>query len=1241
MNTSAIPFYTTTQNPYNLTLNDGQSQIITWSVNATGSIDNTYLFYVYANRISDMGIGNTTSSWNVTITNDTGAVPTISIIYPVNGANYSSDVTDLNYSVSGNNLSRCWYSINNGVTNSSDVQNGTNFIGLTSNEGSNTWYVYCNNTNGNISSSSVTFNKDTGYPSLSNYWDNNGTITSSGVALFNATVLNTNGTVWLSINGTNYSATNNSNIYNVSVSLTTGSYDYIWYAYGNGTSRNLNNSVSRTYVVLADSSIPQVGFVLPTPANGINSTNRYFEVNTSIFESSLNSVVYNWNGTNYTMYNSSLVLMMNFNNISSLVENSTKVLDFSRYQNNATLNGAALNSSGKYGGAVSFNGSANVYGRVQNSSSLNFTTFTVSAWINAASWKTNYWEGSIVNRDSLLVPAGFFLRTGASGTLSFGIGNTSGSWPETKSGAIMSSNRWYYVSGVYNGSSISIYINGSFVNSTAASNYNNTNAPIYIGNGYDLNRGFNGSIDEVRIWNRSLSAGEIYQQYVSSLQKIDSDQWYLYTNQSKNSTAGLDDGNYTYSVFVSDTPGNTNQTETRTYSIDNSPRVYLTCEAGGNYQQNALVLVNGRVTNRTSNISGANVNLSIFRLGVLNGTTNLTTVSDGSFSTDFAGLVVGSYILNGTVSTQSLTATCTDIFSVGGPASIIVDKIISLSSLANESASYNVTLNVINVGLSDSTGVILVDNDFNESPYDLGDIPANSSIIRSFIKSFERNSSTYEVNMSIASITATDSYSGDEINSNSSQVTIVVPSYEAQGLILVKNVYYNSENSTHVNYTISLDVINSGGEDLGSVVLIDSDLELSDTVSLLMGENYSYSSYVLIEKAASNTNKLFVRASAVANSVTYQSNQIQVRVPGYGGPADAIVNAPALVDASTDFDAVIQVLNMNPDIGQDFTIDYWITDKLEENNYSSGQKTIYVAASTQIDTNVSLTSPPSVGTYRLKVLVSWVGGTATAYDSFLVASIGSGINETENGSDEIEYHGGGTSTINLNNSRNDSISNGIVCNPPYIRYGVDCCLDVNLNKICDKDENTKDVTGLAVDSSEKDMIENNANRSFFGIITNQVKESSSRMFGVLEKITDNKNLLYIIIALLIVIVLLKMNIVGMVKNIVLFVAGFFARINLFGKKDSTHLTSLRGIKVYSSSGDYIGVVEEVYVETVSPRIYGYLLKLNKSIAKRIGKEKAIIKQGSIKSIGEVILLKIGSLDYSNDVESAERIVEEI
>jgi len=68
-------------------------------------------------------------------------------------------------------------------------------------------------------------------------------------------------------------------------------------------------------------AIPLVDFINPTPANNIWTTNTSIIVNTSINEANLASLIYNWNGTNYTMYdNSSLVLMMNFENFSSLEE---------------------------------------------------------------------------------------------------------------------------------------------------------------------------------------------------------------------------------------------------------------------------------------------------------------------------------------------------------------------------------------------------------------------------------------------------------------------------------------------------------------------------------------------------------------------------------------------------------------------------------------------------------------------------------------------------------------------------------------------------------------------------------------------------------------------------------------------------------------------------------------------------------------------------------------------------------
>jgi hypothetical protein len=131
---------------------------------------------------------------------------------------------------------------------------------------------------------------------------------------------------------------------------------------------------------------PEFTFVNPTPANASRHVNRSVPVNISIYElGTLANLIYNWNGTNTTMYNDSLILMYNFENKSSLGENGTYVVDMSRYKNNATVYGNAVyTSSGKYGGAYDFDGDGD-YLNVTENASLNAGTgsLSVSAWIKA------------------------------------------------------------------------------------------------------------------------------------------------------------------------------------------------------------------------------------------------------------------------------------------------------------------------------------------------------------------------------------------------------------------------------------------------------------------------------------------------------------------------------------------------------------------------------------------------------------------------------------------------------------------------------------------------------------------------------------------------------------------------------------------------------------------------------------------------------------------------------------------
>jgi hypothetical protein len=135
-----------------------------------------------------------------------------------------------------------------------------------------------------------------------------------------------------------------------------------------------------------DVTAPNISFVSPTPANDTSTENTSIEINVSMFNAGdLGTVKYNWNGTNYTIYNDSLVFMVNFDNVSSLGENDTGVVDLSAYGNNGTVNGGNTTVSGKYGRAMQFDGSDDIvdFGDITEMNTVPQISF--SAWFNLES----------------------------------------------------------------------------------------------------------------------------------------------------------------------------------------------------------------------------------------------------------------------------------------------------------------------------------------------------------------------------------------------------------------------------------------------------------------------------------------------------------------------------------------------------------------------------------------------------------------------------------------------------------------------------------------------------------------------------------------------------------------------------------------------------------------------------------------------------------------------------------------
>lgn len=651
-------------------------------------------------------------------------------------------------------------------------------------------------------------------------------------------------------------------------------------------------------------------------------------------------------------------------------------------------------------------------------------------------------------------------------------------------------------------------------------------------------------------------------------------------------------GQHNWTVIV----GNGSSNSTNEYSYFNLINLTLNCEAGGPYQSDALVLVHGNVTDGVSALQSQNISLKIYdSLNNLLDSSNVTSSSLGNFQASFSGLSVGNHTLNSSVSYQGINKNCTDNIIIGGGASISLDKIISLNNITNETISYNISLKLTNLGNSDLTNGQIIDSDSESSPYNIGTLNSGLNEIRSYFKEFPRNSTTYNATLSIATANGTDAYSGDEILSNSSQIILIIPDSDIeQQLTLIKNIYFNSENSTSVNYTITIEVINSGGENLEGITILDSDLDLNQLINLNISQSWNYSDSLIIDKEASNSERTFAKSSATINELTYQSNQIKITIPGYGGPADAIVYALASVQTSTSFDTIITVENQNIDIGQDFIIDYWITNEVGDANYSSGQQTIYVAASGTTNLTATLTSPSVVGNYKYYALVTWVGGTAIAFDSFIVTAPTS-ESETSNSN-----NGGGSIGVITGQSTEE-----IICNSPYIRYGKECCLDENNNSICDKDEISEiNKNNSEIQDEEKTQKKENP-------ILNYFKE----FFSSIEKgISLNKNYILLGFGILIIISIIFL----------------LVKINKRKSKDITRLKNTLGKEVYAENGDKIGKIKTVYLE--KNNISEWIITLDKRAFKKRKNKNISIKHKDVKSLSKIMIIKEQASEILKDLK---------
>jgi len=175
-------------------------------------------------------------------------------------------------------------------------------------------------------------------------------------------------------------------------------------------------------------------------------------------------------------------------------------------------------TTGKVGGALSFDG-VNDYVNAGTAASLNITgsELTLEAWVKISSWAGMGGYAAIVENYQDVAGNGGYLieRESTNNWLLFGLWSAAGFKGCYSTTAPLVENTWYHIAGVFNGTSMILYLNASprktdtFAATTIASSSN----PVVIGGRTAVGHNFNGTIDEPRIYNRALSAEEIRYHY--------------------------------------------------------------------------------------------------------------------------------------------------------------------------------------------------------------------------------------------------------------------------------------------------------------------------------------------------------------------------------------------------------------------------------------------------------------------------------------------------------------------------------------------------------------------------------------------------------------------------------------------------------------------------------------------------------------------------------------------------------
>lgn len=214
-----------------------------------------------------------------------------------------------------------------------------------------------------------------------------------------------------------------------------------------------------------------------------------------------------------------LVGLWSFNGVDMNWTSSSAGVAYDRSGNNNTgvlTNMSQIDTpvSGKVGQALLLDGS-NDYVQIPSSASLLLTgDLSISLWVKPGSTQKTY--ADMISKHNC---GGYIIEQSNTSTNQYALAWDAGGCSYTGGGVLttLTANVWQHFTVVKSGANITHYVNGVQTASGAGSNATiaTSATPLRIGNfGSAGGREFNGALDEVRIYNRALSATEAKQLYL-------------------------------------------------------------------------------------------------------------------------------------------------------------------------------------------------------------------------------------------------------------------------------------------------------------------------------------------------------------------------------------------------------------------------------------------------------------------------------------------------------------------------------------------------------------------------------------------------------------------------------------------------------------------------------------------------------------------------------------------------------